>query len=53
MTAANEQRPVCTRDAVHFLRQEQRVIERVLDAVERELALRGVDPTFLEGTDHA
>lgn len=34
-------------DAVEFLKAEHRVIERVLDAMERELALRGPTPALL------
>lgn len=34
-------------DAVAFLKQEHRVIERVLDAVEHELATRGVTPALM------
>jgi len=36
-----------TPDAIEFLKQEHRVIERVLDAVEQELAQRGVTPAFM------
>jgi len=45
--------PTCTcrstssPDAVEFLKQEHRVIERVLDALEHELAQRGVTPAFM------
>jgi hemerythrin-like domain-containing protein len=34
-------------DAVEFLKEEHRVIERVLDAIEHELAQRGVTPAFM------
>ncbi|MBW7906550.1 MAG: hemerythrin domain-containing protein [Phycisphaerae bacterium] len=47
MSPACARRSTSNPDAVEFLKQEHRVIERVLDALEHELAQRGVTPAFM------